>query len=137
MFVQKPFQRVILGSVLLAGSLAAAHAQETNCRDPQTQADMNICASKDYKAADAKLNASYKALTARYADDQDGRKALVEAQRAWIKFRDAQCNFATIGATGGSIRPMLQAGCLEELTEERTKQLDAALNCEEGDVTCS
>jgi uncharacterized protein YecT (DUF1311 family) len=121
----------------LAGLLSssAAFAQECD-RSDESQAGMNICANEDYKAADAKLNKTYSEIMKRLSDDADGRKLLQAAQRAWIAFRDAECNFSTADSQGGSIHPMLESGCLQGLTEARTEQLGSYLNCEEGDMSC-
>ena len=50
-------------------------------------------------------------------------EALVKAQRAWVNFRDAECEAAGFQARGGTMEPMLVAGCIAELTDARTKQL--------------
>ncbi|HEV2900283.1 MAG TPA: lysozyme inhibitor LprI family protein [Pseudaminobacter sp.] len=116
-------------------SSPAAFAQECD-RSDESQAGMNICANEDYKAADAKLNKTYSEIMKRLSDDADGRKLLQAAQRSWIAFRDAECNFSTADSQGGSIHPMLVSGCLQGLTEARTEQLGSYLNCEEGDMSC-
>ena len=72
---------------------------------------MNICAGADYKASDAKLNADYGEIVKRLSDNADARKLLQESQRAWVAFRDAECKFSTSGVEGGSIHPMVHAGC--------------------------
>ncbi|EKF18713.1 lysozyme inhibitor LprI family protein [Nitratireductor pacificus] len=111
-------------------------AQEADCRDPQTQTDMSLCAAQAYKKADEALNASYRKLTQRYGGDDDAKAGLLAAQRAWIVFRDAECDLTALGVKGGSAYPMVRAMCLEALTTERTGQLDDRLNCEEGDLSC-
>lgn len=119
-------------AVLLALGLAEPlRAQEpaADCRDPKTQLEMNECAWRDYRAADAELNRVYARLVARL--DSVGRVRLRAAQRAWLPFRDAQCVFEASGYEGGSLHSFLQGGCLAHLTRERTKQLEAA-EAEEG-----
>lgn len=111
-----------------------------NCDDPVVQQEMNWCAAQDYKAADDQLNAqwsqtreemrrqdkSWKQYGARGRDDRPGwSTSLLEAQRAWLKFRDAHCRIEGYGARGGSLEPFLVSRCKQALTEERTKQLKA------------
>lgn len=115
--------------------VSVAAAQECD-RTDETQGGMTICASADFTASDSQLNAAYGEIMRRLADDQDGRKRLQAAQRAWVSFRDGECAFQTAMTTGGSIHPMLVAQCRTALTDERTKQLDAYLACAEGDMTC-
>ena len=112
-----------------------AWSQECNPSD-ETQTGMNICAAAAYKAEDEKLNATYGEIMKRLSDDAEGRKLLQSAQRAWIAFRDAECAFSTGDTSDGSIHPMMVAQCLAGLTETRTKQLGAYLECAEGDLSC-
>jgi len=99
-----------------------------------TQTDMNICAGQDFVEADAELNAQWSITAAsmrrRDADttySDDGRapyfEVLLAAQRAWLTFRDAHCISEGYEARGGSMEPMLVAGCRAALTRERTQQL--------------
>ena len=122
-----------LPALLLLSCLAQpAAAQDCGV----AQADMNACAGASFSRADADLNAAYRRITARLARDDAARRALTEAQRAWVRFRDAECAFATADSEGGSIRPMLTAGCMEALTRRRTADLEAHMACT-GDGTCA
>lgn len=96
------------------------------------QADLNACAGKGLRQADAALNETYGRLMQRLKP----APALRDAQRAWIRFRDGECDFATIGVEGGSIRPMVVAQCRQRLTEQRLARLRRYLSCQEGDLAC-
>lgn len=129
-------RRTILPFAIATASLAtAANAQECNRAD-ETQSGMTICAAADFKASDKQLNAAYGEIMKRLADDADGRKRLQAAQRAWVSFRDGECDFQTASTAGGTIHPMLVARCRTSLTDGRVKQLDVYLACEEGDMSC-
>ncbi|HMG50827.1 MAG TPA: lysozyme inhibitor LprI family protein [Inquilinus sp.] len=121
----------VAAAVLLAVLPAAAQ----DCPD-QSQDGLSRCADTAYKQADAALNATYKQIIERLKDDADTTKSLVAAQRAWIAYRDAECDFITSGAAGGTIRPMLQTMCLEQVTTKRVDELKPLLECEEGDLSC-
>jgi len=99
-----------------------------------TQLDMNICMQYLYFEADAKLNETYLDLLSRLKRKQD-RDALKAAQRAWIKFRDAECNFTTGKWAGGSMRPTAVSSCRKTMTEARTNDLTQQLQCESPDCT--
>ena len=90
----------------------------------------------DLKKADQALNQTFKQIQKRLADDADGKARLVKAQRAWIAFRNGECTFQSSGDDGGSAAPMVAAACQAELTKDRTEQLKAYLNCQEGDLAC-
>ncbi|MCA0344785.1 MULTISPECIES: lysozyme inhibitor LprI family protein [unclassified Shinella] len=109
---------------------------EVDCQNAQAQIEMNICAGRDYEAADEELNAAYKVTmaAARKMDEQAREMgehyvgavdALKRAQRAWIGYRDGQCELAGFEARGGSMEPMLVSGCLADLTRKRTAELKA------------
>lgn len=119
---------------------APAAAQEVDCANAVTQADMNQCAYQDWDAADAELNLAYgramKLLkewdAGLPADEQGGAEALREAQRAWITFRDKACEAEGYAMKGGSAEPLLVYGCMRELTEERTGHLQGMVEAYGG-----
>jgi uncharacterized protein YecT (DUF1311 family) len=118
--------------ILLALSSAAL---ADDCAD-QSQNGLNQCADAGYKKADEALNSVYREVTRRLKDDPPTIKLLVTAQKAWIAFRDAECTFSSAANAGGSIYPMVYAGCLQHLTEARTKRLRACLKGGEEDLDC-
>jgi uncharacterized protein YecT (DUF1311 family) len=119
-------------ALLLAGLAAAPALAATDCDNATTQAAMNQCAAADAKAADAALNAAYgKAMKGLAPPLQTKLRA---AQRAWIGYRDAHCGFVSAG--GGSVAPMVRSSCVAEVTKARTKEIESATQCPEGDVAC-
>jgi uncharacterized protein YecT (DUF1311 family) len=52
---------------------------------------------------------------------------LLEAQRIWIKFKEAHCKSAAADEEGGSIYPLIYATCLKQVTEDRILQLNEYL----------
>ena len=116
-------RRLFAGAAFLL-PLACADARaagSVDCKHAVVQADMNVCADRDYQKADALLNATFKDAT----KDADARTLdlLRKAQRAWIAFRDAECAYQTAGDEGGSIQPMDYSLCMTRLTKLRTQQL--------------
>ena len=100
-------------------------SQETtlDCDNAQNQLEINTCAGLQAQEADKKLNEVYQQLRAKIKDfPQEPR--LIEAQQQWIKFRDADCEYAKSQYEGGSIVPTVEAGCITRLTEQRTKDLE-------------
>jgi uncharacterized protein YecT (DUF1311 family) len=91
------------------------------CANAQSQAEMNICAGKEYKAADIVLNQVYRQLVSKLDDEE--KLQLKEAQTAWLKYRDSNCEFVADQYKGGSIRPTIHGLCLAEMTRNRTSEL--------------
>lgn len=117
---------MILALLLVVADVPAApdDARETACYDAdQSQQGMNRCAGEAYERADAALNTAWAKVVAAYKGDQEGSKLLLDAQRAWLKYRGAQCQAVAIDSKGGSIWPMIVAGCMADLTRRRTHEL--------------
>ena len=104
---------------------------------------MNLCAVREYEAADAALNQQWTTTVARMRaldtevdgefDKQPGHyETLLEGQRAWLRFRDAQCLSESFMARGGSMQPMLDSQCKTYMTVLRTEQLRALAAGPEG-----
>ena len=105
---------------------APAHAQ--------SQTDLNQQAGTRLQDADRQLNAVYTKLRTRLGPESRAR--LQAAEEAWIRFRDRECAFIGSPTTGGSIHGMIVAQCQARLTLVRVKDLEAQLNCQEGDLSC-
>ncbi|WP_156680122.1 lysozyme inhibitor LprI family protein [Sphingomonas profundi] len=114
-------------AALVALALLPASAQA------QTQARMNETAGADQRRADAAMNRQWSVTQAAMkrrdaADSSRGggfgyAAALLASQRAWLRFRDAECVIEGAEFAGGSAQPMAQAACLARLTVARTAQL--------------
>lgn len=127
--------RIQLISICLAALFStAANAQSANCNYAADQASLNRCADQAFKASDAKLNKTYKALMRQL--DAASQQRLKKAQRAWIAYKEAQCAFEAAPSQGGSVYPMVLSICLEAVTSDQTDLLENHLYCEEGDVSC-
>ncbi|MDX2309510.1 MAG: lysozyme inhibitor LprI family protein [Hyphomicrobium sp.] len=104
-----------------------------DCANALSTADMNTCAARDLEKADTELNRVYqealKSIPDLATDDPNfnaatWEKALRASQRAWVTFRDAECNeHVSMFSTGGSIGTVEALSCAQEKTEERTKEL--------------
>jgi uncharacterized protein YecT (DUF1311 family) len=114
---------VMLSCAALASAAAAARTRQADdpCRDPQSQAEMNMCAAKRFKAADAELNRVYNRLTSMLEGDNLAR--LKAAEVSWIKYRDDNCGYEAGFFEGGSMRPLILSSCLERMTKARTAEL--------------
>lgn len=118
----KPAILLVLVCLLTSPGLSGQGRKRSDpCSKAETQAELNICAGKEYKAADVSLNQVYRQLVA-LLDDQE-KTQLKEAQTAWLKYRDTNCEFVADQYKGGTIRPMILGYCLAEVTRNRTTEL--------------
>lgn len=122
--------------ILFMAVLAAGQAQTTpDCSNPLTQADMNQCEALAFERADAEMNRVWTEVRATMqqrdrewprdtADPRPGFWATtLQSQRAWLRYRDAQCIVKGYAARGGTMESMLISGCRRQLTEARTTEL--------------
>ncbi|HEV2863148.1 MAG TPA: lysozyme inhibitor LprI family protein [Pyrinomonadaceae bacterium] len=118
-------RRTVFALLLVAGAAGVAPAQKGReihpCEGHGSQAEATACAGKEYRAADAELNRVYKQLMSKLdAGEQDFLK---KAETAWIKYRDAQCEYEDSFYAGGTMRPMITAFCMARVTKARTAEL--------------
>lgn len=126
---------IAAGLVLLAGKAARAD-DKINCKSQSlNQMELDQCAGQDFQASDAKLNALYKSMMAKY--EAPNQAKLKTAEKAWLTYRDAECAYETNGTAGGTINPMMDTMCRTTKTDARIKELTAQLKCAEGDMSCN
>jgi uncharacterized protein YecT (DUF1311 family) len=85
-------------------------------------ANMLDCIGAETKRQDARLNKVYKAVMAQL--DEGGKKRLVEAQRAWIKFRDADVSLYEDSTGGGTASTLTGADRYLMMTAQRASELE-------------
>ena len=119
-------KRILLALLLSCAALSAPaqrRAAKDPCRDPQSQAEMNMCAREKFKAADAELNRVYSRLASLLADNEGQREKLKAAETAWLKYRDDNCEYEASFFDGGSMRPLILSSCFERMTKARAAEL--------------
>jgi uncharacterized protein YecT (DUF1311 family) len=122
--------KFLFAALVIAGVPYAASAHETGlsklyaaCMDKSggVTAGMIECITAENQRQDARLNKAYKALM---AELQPPRKTqLQEAQRAWIKYRDANCNFYD-DPDGGTLARVNANSCMLTATADRARELE-------------
>jgi uncharacterized protein YecT (DUF1311 family) len=118
---------------LVASTLEEQYQHQRGSCD--TTLDMLVCIGSDYQRADRDLNKVYNELMQTLAGFDDDFRDLTrspsqetmlrDAQRAWIVFRDKECERVYWSEGGGTIAPILRLSCLVDLTEKRTTELRA------------
>jgi uncharacterized protein YecT (DUF1311 family) len=97
------------------------NAKDAPCREVASTLPKVECLSKALASADLELNSVYAHVKQRL--DTEDTQRLINAQRLWMQYRDANCAAASelygVG-TGGS---PTRLACLEKDTRERIKEL--------------
>lgn len=124
---------IVLGLVFSTPALAAADSDMTKeyltCMDKSkgVTSEMMDCISAETARQDARLNANYKKLMAKLSAKR--KKTLLEAQRAWIKFRDLNCE-VYYDPDGGTAARLASNDCFLQATADRAKELRNLTNDE-------
>lgn len=120
---------LIFPLALLAASGSAAGL---DCGKAITTPDINQCASIEQKKVEANLNKVYQRVLkslGRQDESQPSsaavRTSFIAAQKAWIRFREADCDAVFQKYADGSIRTVMYIGCLQNHAERRIKDLEA------------
>ena len=116
-----------LSPMLLLSVTAPVNLQAQ--RDPckgETTFEMKQCSAKKYKQADDELNKIYQQLMSKL-DDEGHKGALKNAQLAWLKYRDANCDFESYLNRGGSIYSVIVTECKTSMTASRTREMKQQL----------
>jgi len=87
----------------------------------QSMAELKAQAYAQYERSDKAMNIAYKKLLS--VLNEEGKKRLRKAQRAWVTFRDAQAEFDCHHFAGGTAEGLERIGSLNLLTQARTKRL--------------
>ncbi len=82
--------------------------------------EMHNCAAAETSRQDDLLNAAYRRLIAKLPTEQ--KEALRKAQRAWVAFRDSECNLAG-SFEEGTMGPIVIDDCYSQLTSMRVNDL--------------
>jgi uncharacterized protein YecT (DUF1311 family) len=124
----------ILVLVAVLGWQSTAMAQAFSCNEAGNQQELNACALQESERADAELNRVYRQVRKVMRKKASFLKNLKLAQRAWIRFRDAElkarftCEGEDHQMCWGSMYNMSYHYALAALTRARTKTLRDYLN---------
>ncbi len=102
-------------------NLQYSQAYESCMNNAGATPELINCINAEYEYQDALLNSAYQKLMRNFTPQR--QKTLKQAQKAWIKFREANCE-AHYDPEGGSIASVNAHECSMRMTAERVKELD-------------
>ena len=100
------------------------------CPDAPGANTMTIvaCQMREQKIWDGYLNDWYGEAVKRLKDEPDAAAALKDAQRAWIQFRDAKCDYWEKRYEGGTFAAVAAGNCMRVTTGQRAIEMRAILD---------
>ncbi|WP_205950422.1 lysozyme inhibitor LprI family protein [Pantoea stewartii] len=126
-------KKILLSTLLIVGMqvLNPVYAL-SDCSQGNNDQEVYSCAEKNKSETEVMLNKEYKAAKSRVQElykgnDEELNKyisTLTEAQRAWLKYRENDCELASFAADKGSDASLSYINiCLYEHNEQRIKKL--------------
>lgn len=110
--------KFLLLAVLTVSSFSAF---SKDCSQLSATYDLKVCESENLDEQDKRLNVVYGQLMKKL--DNVAQAKLKKSQRAWIAFRDANCEFSGDEMRGGTMEGLVILGCLSNTTKERADEL--------------
>ena len=118
-----------LFTLLLIVVPTLSHAK-LDCKDAITTPDINQCAQTEFESVEKKLNETYRRVlkSLNKPDEEivsysEIKRGLIEAQKAWVSFRQKDCDaYFTLHASG-TIRTVMYIGCMQSHAEKRIKEI--------------
>lgn len=122
MKIIRTLSAVSIAVVIAATAFTPSYAQDPDWKRPGSEEQAAV------DRANVEIDKVYKQLMDKLDDKQ--QKSLKEAQRAWIKWRDAEADFVARlgGAIGGSAMRVAYSIAEEKLIQQRTEVLRGYLN---------
>ncbi|WP_394564668.1 DUF1311 domain-containing protein [Pantoea sp. SGAir0180] len=126
-------EKILLSTLLVVGMqvLNPVYAL-SDCSQGNNDQEVYSCAEKNKSETEVMLNKEYKAAKSRVQElykgnDEELNKyisTLTEAQRAWLKYRENDCELASFAADKGSDASLSYINiCMYEHNEQRIKKL--------------
>jgi uncharacterized protein YecT (DUF1311 family) len=122
---------VLCASVILSLTITpAGFTQDRIALDPCANVEQGLelsnCIAGEYQRADAELNTVYRQVMSKL-DNEEHKTALRNAQRAWIEYRDTNCEYETYLFRQGGPSEQHRVVCTTRMSMERTRELQEML----------
>lgn len=127
---------VLVGKATAAHAAERRHTKQPYCQDPHyTQSDLNACAARELQTSLSNYGA-YTDAIARLLEMQEADHAGVDptpyrkaslafrtAETAWLAYSDRACRAVASQNEGGSMQPLTDLSCRDELTQRHMEEL--------------
>jgi uncharacterized protein YecT (DUF1311 family) len=126
-----PMKRFVLPFLLVLAAPLVARAESepklsaaySKCIERAGAVDPKVleCIGEEFTVQDRRLNASYRALSAKLTPER--RKQWQDVQRAWLKYAESNCYFY-YDPNGGTATRMISAECSVRARASRAQELE-------------
>ncbi len=86
--------------------------------------DYRACYAAFAEEEDERLNANWRAIMANVGRESELGRVLLDAQRAWLAFRDLACDHFETPEPAGTLDRLQAQACYAEMISQRADELD-------------
>jgi uncharacterized protein YecT (DUF1311 family) len=128
----KTLARTLVLLALLAPTHARGQTEEDPCApEAQRSSQLMACARREFGEATAELTRARAEL---YADlEPRSRVKLRATERAWLRYRQTNCDAEASIYENGTIQPLIELRCMTRVTRERAAELKAQARTLKGE----
>ncbi|WP_346796600.1 lysozyme inhibitor LprI family protein [Halomonas sp. Bachu 37] len=121
----KRIRRFMFGAAMLASGVVygdtASPTHDECLQQAVSTVDIVTCITDEYERQDQRLNENYQQLRSQLSSAR--REQLLTAQRAWIQYKEANCDFY-FDPEGGTLARVSANSCVLNETRERADELE-------------
>lgn len=119
--------------LLVFVTLLTSAAYASPCADDQDSG----CANSAVQLAKGELESRYQHLLEQLGQGSVRYKRLINAQRTWQTFRDAECEYLTTYGEQNGQHAQNYDRCVQDMTEQRTRALQHYQQCDNASDECT
>lgn len=112
----------LAGSNLTSSSTGELSAIKQCYSNASTTVAISHCSDMEYGYYDKEMNKTYQQLLS--VLDKDGQQALIDAQKAWLLYRNKECSLISLGNKGGTLQPVNVVGCYTTFNQKRIGEFE-------------
>ncbi|OWV31283.1 lysozyme inhibitor LprI family protein [Halomonas campaniensis] len=117
------FSTTLLASAVVYGE-EARQSHDDCLESAVTTVDIVACITEEFEREDKRLNDNYQQLRSQLSDSR--KEQLLTAQRAWIAYKEANCDFYA-NPEGGTLARISANACVLTETTNRADELEALM----------
>lgn len=114
--------RVFLAIIFIFSGATYA-STEVSCSDVKNYDEETLCLEQVLERSSELRKQYFRVSLNRYSHDQDIVRSILESDKFWLAYRDAQCSAIYTKWGGGYVRFRAHTGCLISMNRARTTEL--------------
>lgn len=112
-------QKILL-CILFSGIASSVWA---SCDNASNSVEIRECLNAESKIVERRLAQTYKTVLATHNNDTQYKQLIIQAQREWVKFKEADCKAQAYIFQGGSGYGISYLACVNEYAKQRENTL--------------